>query len=69
MGTSTYKVTGMTCNGCADKVRTQLSKLDGVSVVDVELATGQVTVTADGRVTDTAIIDILEETGYEAVRL
>lgn len=66
MSTTTFAVTGMTCNGCANKVKGEIGKVDGVSRVDVELATGRVTVTADG-VTDARIIDVVEEVGYEAV--
>ncbi|WP_433436580.1 heavy-metal-associated domain-containing protein [Nonomuraea sp. CA-141351] len=67
MSTSTYKVSGMTCSGCAGKVKTEISKVAGVSSVDVELATGQVTVTSDGPLDDAEIRDVVEEVGYEVV--
>ncbi|MET7337674.1 heavy metal-associated domain-containing protein [Nonomuraea sp. NPDC005650] len=67
MSTSTYKVSGMTCNGCAGKVKTEIGKVAGVSSVSVELATGQVTVTSDGPIDDAAIVNVVEEVGYEVV--
>jgi copper chaperone len=61
MSSSTYVVTGMTCGGCASKVKTAVASVPGVSAVDVELATGQVTVTGeqpvDGSLVRTAVVD------------
>ncbi|NUW39431.1 heavy-metal-associated domain-containing protein [Nonomuraea rhodomycinica] len=65
--TSTYKVSGMTCGGCAGKVTTEIGKVAGVSSVDVELATGQVTVTSEGPLDEARIRDVVEEAGYELV--
>ncbi|RJL34199.1 heavy-metal-associated domain-containing protein [Bailinhaonella thermotolerans] len=66
MSASTYVVTGMTCNGCAGKVKREISGLPGVESVEVELAGGRVTVNGD--VPDAAVIDAVEEVGYEIVR-
>jgi len=44
---TTYTVTGMTCEHCAASVREELSELAGVVGVDVQLDTGSVTVTSD----------------------
>jgi copper chaperone CopZ len=38
--TRTYNVTGMTCNGCLNKVQTLLQQIDGVSNVNINLAKG-----------------------------
>ncbi|MEU4543062.1 heavy-metal-associated domain-containing protein [Nonomuraea dietziae] len=67
MSTSTYKVTGMTCNGCAGKVKTQIGNVAGVSGIDVDLATGHVTVTSAGQIDDVRVVEAVEEIGYEAV--
>lgn len=67
MSTSTYKVSGMTCSGCAGTVKTEIGKVAGVSSVDVELATGHVTVTSDGPLEDAEIRNVVEEAGYEVV--
>lgn len=58
-------VEGMTCEGCAEKVRDALAKTDGVTVADVDVASGKVTVHPDGSVErgalefaiDTAVFD------------
>ena len=52
MTTTTYKVTGMTCEHCANAVTTEVSALDGVSAVQVELVpngVSLVTVTSAAR--------------------
>jgi copper chaperone CopZ len=40
-------VVGMTCEHCAKAVRTEISGLPGVTDVDVDVASGRVTVVAD----------------------
>jgi copper chaperone len=62
--TSTYTVTGMTCGHCVASVTEEVSKVDGVTNVDVDLASGQVTVTSDGPVDDAAIAAAVDEAGY-----
>ena len=41
-----YRVAGMTCDHCADSVTEELSGLDNVTDVDVNLTTGSVTITS-----------------------
>lgn len=43
----TLSVQGMSCGGCAGKVKRALQALDGVGEVDVVLASGAVTVEYD----------------------
>jgi copper chaperone len=62
--TSTYTVTGMTCGHCVASVTEEVSKVDGVTDVEVDLATGQVTVTSDGPVDDAAVAAAVDEAGY-----
>ena len=48
MGTaSTYTVTGMTCSHCAMSVTEEITQIPGVSSVDVDLGSGQVTISSD----------------------
>ena len=63
--TSTYTVTGMTCSHCVASVRDEVTKVDGVSAVDVELATGTVIVQSEGPVDRAAVVAAVEEAGYE----
>jgi copper chaperone len=67
MSTNTYKVSGMTCSGCAGKVKAEIGKVAGVSSVEVELATGQVTVASAEPLDDAEIRNVVEELGYEVV--
>ena len=43
--THTYNITGMTCNACVAKVRTELLKLPDVTSAEVQLDTPQATIT------------------------
>ncbi|MEV6429227.1 copper ion binding protein [Nocardia sp. NPDC051463] len=65
MATTTYTVTGMTCGHCVSSVREEIGKLDGVTSVDVDLATGAVTVVSATPVADTDIVAAVDEAGYE----
>jgi copper chaperone len=63
--TTTYDVTGMTCEHCVNAVSTELARLPGVSDVAVDLATGQVTVTSDTTPDRDAVREAVDEAGYE----
>ncbi|WP_066943993.1 heavy-metal-associated domain-containing protein [Microtetraspora fusca] len=65
MSVSTYTVTGMTCGHCVGTVTSEIGKVTGVTGVEVELATGKVTVTSDGPLDEALVRDAVEEAGYE----
>lgn len=65
MSTSTYEVVGMTCGHCVGAVREEVGQIAGVTAVDVDLATGKVTVTSSGPLDDAQIRDAVDEAGYE----
>ncbi len=66
--TTIITVDGMTCGHCVNAVQTEVGKLDGVTDVSVDLASGQVTVVADTE-PDTAVLrEAVEEAGYEVRR-
>ncbi|HWL36636.1 MAG TPA: cation transporter, partial [Frankiaceae bacterium] len=44
MNTTTYTVTGMTCDHCRRSVSAEVGAVAGVTAVDVDLTTGKVTV-------------------------
>lgn len=48
MSTTTYTVNGMTCQHCVGSVTKEVSKISGVTAVDVDLASGAVAVTTEG---------------------
>jgi copper chaperone CopZ len=66
MTTTTYAVTGMTCEHCVHAVSGELSGLDGVSRVEVDLEPGgesKVTVTSAAVLTEQAVAAALDEAG------
>ena len=65
MSTATYTVTGMTCGHCVASVTEEVTELDGVENVDVDLATGAVTVTSTEPLEDDAVRAAVEEAGYQ----
>ncbi len=67
MSTSTYTVQGMTCEHCVRSVTEEVSEVPGVTAVDVELASGRVTVSADQPVDDAAVHAAVVEAGYQVV--
>jgi copper ion binding protein len=68
MTTKTYTVTGMTCSHCVGSVSAEVGRLPGVSDVQVDLATGAVTVISDQPVDDEAVAAAVDEAGYEVAR-
>ena len=65
MITTTFTVTGMTCSHCVAAVTEEVTKIDGVTNLDVDLASGAVTVESAGPVDPAAFADAVEEAGYE----
>ncbi|MEO3791117.1 heavy metal-associated domain-containing protein [Nonomuraea sp. B10E15] len=67
MSNATYTVSGMTCGHCVGTVKAEVGKIAGVTAVDVDLATGQVTVTGNEPIEEALVRDAVEEAGYELV--
>ena len=63
--TTTINVDGMTCGHCVSAVRSEVGKLDGVTDVSVDLASGQVTVEAETTPDSAVLQAAVEEAGYE----
>ncbi|WP_158848813.1 heavy-metal-associated domain-containing protein [Saccharothrix deserti] len=64
MSESTYTVTGMTCGHCVASVTEEVTKIDGVTGVDVDLPTGAVKVTSAAPVAEADVRAAVEEAGY-----
>ncbi|MBJ7521247.1 MAG: heavy-metal-associated domain-containing protein [Solirubrobacteraceae bacterium] len=62
--TREYTVTGMTCGHCVSSVREEVGEIAGVDTVDVDLASGRLTVTGDD-VSDDAVRRAVADAGYE----
>ena len=67
MSTTDHAVRGMTCGHCADAVTEEVSRIPGVTGVQVDVAAGRVTVEADQPVSADAVAEAVEEAGYEVV--
>ena len=63
-GTRDYTVHGMTCAHCVASVREEVSEVAGVGAVEVDLASGHMTVTGSG-FDDDAVRAAVAEAGYE----
>ncbi len=63
--TSTFQVTGMTCEHCVRAVTEEFSALDAVTNVQVDLASGAVTVTSETPLPEEVIRLAVDEAGYE----
>jgi copper chaperone len=65
MRTVTMTVTGMTCGHCASSVREEVENIPGVTEVDVELASGKLTIDSEAPIQTDAIKGAVEEAGYQ----
>ena len=62
-----YTVSGMTCGHCVASVTEEVGALDGVSAVDVDLASGRVTVTSERPLPVAEVQAAVDEAGYQLV--
>lgn len=67
MKTSNFTVSGMTCGHCVAAVTEEISKLEGVTAVDVDLATGSVSVHSSDALDPILVATAVDEAGYELV--
>ena len=65
MTTQTIEVRGMTCGHCVRAVTSELDKIDGVSNVAIDLATGRVTFVTAAAVPPETLAAAIDEAGYE----
>lgn len=65
MSTTTVTVTGMSCGHCATSVREEITEIPGVRAVDVDLASGSVTIESDSVLEAAAIKTAVEDAGYQ----
>lgn len=63
--TTTFNVTGMTCGHCVAAVTAEVSKLAGVLSVDIDLASGAVTVAAQRAIDPKDLAAAVDEAGFE----
>lgn len=63
--TANYTVVGMTCNHCVSSVTEEVSEIAGVTNVDVDLASGRLSVSSDAPIDAKLIGSAVAEAGYE----
>jgi len=67
LATAAFRVTGMHCEGCADKVQTALNKVKGIYKVDVKVADHRVVVSFDSdKLTAEKVAKLITDAGYAA---
>lgn len=65
-----FAVQGMHCDGCADGIRSELLRVEGVQVAKVSFKEGTALVTAEPRqVTVARVMQVIDEAGYTATRI
>jgi copper chaperone CopZ len=65
MTTETYAVAGMTCSHCVNALSAEISRLDGIVEVSVDLAAGAVTVVSTEPLSAADVAAAVDEAGYE----
>jgi copper chaperone len=65
MTESTYTVTGMNCGHCVSSVTEEVSKIDGVQEVDIDLPSGRVVVTSHFPLPVEEVTAAVSEAGFE----
>lgn len=65
--TASYTVSGMTCSHCVSAVTEEVTKIPGVTDVQVDLASGAVTIASESGVDDSAVQAAVDEAGYALV--
>ena len=65
---TTYQVNGMTCGHCAHAIKQEVSNIDGVTAVQVDLP-GTMTITSNDVIDFQLIAQAVDEAGdYEVVK-
>ena len=65
MTSQVFAVSGMTCGHCVSAVTGELAALHGVTGVDIDLASGQVTVESTVPLERSVVAAAVDEAGYE----
>jgi copper ion binding protein len=63
--TTTYAVTGMSCQHCVDAVTAEVGRISGVEQVQVDLPSGTVTVTSTSPLALEVVRAAVDEAGYD----
>lgn len=61
--THTYNISGMTCNGCVSKVKSELLKIGDIAEAEVQLTSPQATITMQKHISVEALQSALQKAG------
>ncbi|HEX5120476.1 MAG TPA: cation transporter [Pseudonocardiaceae bacterium] len=61
---ATYTVSGMSCEHCVASVTEELTAIEAVHTVSVDLVTGAVTVTSERELSTAEVTEAITEAGY-----
>lgn len=67
MFNGTYTVSGMTCDHCAGSVTQEVTKIEGVTDVSVDISAGALTVFSNEPLEKDSVVEAVEEAGYSVV--
>lgn len=67
MKTTKFKLAGLHCEACVKICKMNLSDINGVSEVELDLASGEGQLTADREIDLSEIEEALKDTGYKIV--
>ncbi len=67
MTTTQIKVSGMTCGHCVNSVTEELQTISGVTQVNVDLESGNITIESGTELDADLIEAAIKEAGYEVV--
>ena len=65
MATSTYAVTGMTCEHCVRAVTEEVRRIQGVADITVDLPTGALPISSSQPIEEAAVAEAVQEAGYQ----
>ena len=65
MAERVYNVPDVSCEHCVSAITKQLTQIDGIQNVEVDLETKKVTVVADDSVAEQQIRDGIDEAGFD----
>ena len=63
-----FKVEGMVCNGCENRVKNALKNINGVKDVEANYTTGIVKVISTDEVSEKTLKEKVEDIGFEVVK-
>ncbi len=66
MPSTSYTVTGMSCGHCAQAIREEVGKLDGVTEIAIDVAGGVLTIDSAAPIPTAAVVAAVDEAGYTA---